>query len=276
VNANNLTIFTRTWIPKNKEIKGRVFIVHGYGEHSGRYQWVAGKLNSDGYEVYSLDHQGHGHSDGDRVYVESFLEYANDFKHFVEKILSESSSKVPNFLLGHSLGGAISLGILHNNKNFKAACLSAPAVVIDPEIAKPHLVAIAGVLSALVPKLAVPGEKVEAHKVSRDPATIKEYREGDEMIYHGFVKARFGNELLENIKWIEKEVLPVLTTPLQILHGTEDRITKIEGSYLVHKETTQLSDKKLITYDGLYHELLHEPEKETVYGDIVSWFNNHL
>jgi len=247
------------------------------GEHSGRYKWVANKLNEVGYEVYSLDHQGHGYSDGERVYVENFEDYAVDFNTYVEKVSSSSPHiNVPNILLAHSLGGTIGLLAVHLKPNaFKTAIFSAPAGKVDPKVAKPYLVAIAGVLATLVPKMEIPGDKIDPEDVSRDLAIVKLYRE-DPLIYHGAIKARFGHESLMAIEKIRTQTVYDITIPILIMHGTKDKIILLEGSQYIYDNAHKTQEKKLKIYDGLYHELLNEPEKETVFNDINIWLSEHI
>jgi len=274
-NRKNMKIFTRKWLPNGKA-KGRVFISHGLGEHSNRYQWVAKKFTDDGFEVYSLDHQGHGYSDGDAAYVEDFEDFAVDFNTYVSQVISSSKEKLPNFLLAHSLGGTIGLIAQHLNPTYwNAIVYSAPAVKVDPKVAKPHLVAIAGILSAVVPKLAIPGDKIDANDVSRDPQIVKLYEE-DPLVYHGAIKARFGHQTLTSIERIRTEIVPKITVPFYIMHGSNDKIILLEGSQFVYDNAVQCKDKKMQIYDQLYHELLNEPEKEKVYQDVLAWFISHL
>ena len=81
-------------------LRGRIFLAHGYGEHIHRYDWVGKQLNKYGYEVYGLDHQGHGKSEGDRAYIEYFDDFIDDFVQHVERVLHKDKKQVPNFLLG--------------------------------------------------------------------------------------------------------------------------------------------------------------------------------
>ena len=105
--ADGLTLFTRTFLP-DAPAPAAVVIVHGYAEHSGRYEALAETLVSEGYAVYALDHRGHGQSGGKRASVRVFREYVDDLARFIDRV-RETRPEPPRFLFGHSMGGLIAL-----------------------------------------------------------------------------------------------------------------------------------------------------------------------
>jgi acylglycerol lipase len=96
--------------------------------------------------------------------------------------------------------------------------------------------------------------------------------------YHGKIKSRVGKEVLDTLKRIEEEIVPNLTTPFLVAHGTHDKITNIQGSLFLYNNATKCQDKKIIKYEGFFHELLNEPKEdaERVLKDILAWFESHL
>ena len=127
-NKQGLWLFSRKWIPDSSTVtKGIVFIVHGLGEHVGRYAYVAEYWRSKGFVVCGMDHQGHGQSEGDRMFVEQFRDLASDYLDFVYDVLQRKEmlkleenemaklvdlQGLPRFIFGHSMGGAVTLSIV--------------------------------------------------------------------------------------------------------------------------------------------------------------------
>lgn len=109
--VSGLLLHRRQWLVSNP--RAVVFVLHGYAEHSGRYEAVAARLNAAGCSVYSFDHQGHGRSGGDRAHVESFDHYVADALHYIERVQSGFDAPLPCFLLGHSMGGLVATQVMH-------------------------------------------------------------------------------------------------------------------------------------------------------------------
>jgi acylglycerol lipase len=128
------------------------------------------------------------------------------------------------------------------------------------------------VLSALVPNLGVVTIDAD-QKISRDPDVVRAYR-ADPLVYRGKVKARTGAEMLVMMEGLPAR-LPRLSMPLLLLHGTDDRICALAGSAMVH-DAVSSPDKTLRQYQGLYHEVFNEPEREAILTDLVSWLDQHL
>jgi acylglycerol lipase len=159
---------------------------------------------------------------------------------------------------------------------WSAVFLSAPAIVVDPKFAKPYLVAAASVISACFPKKQLPGDKVTPDMGCRDEEFNKKFNE-DPVIYKGLIKGRFGYESLKALKIIQEKVIPNWTLPIMVAHGTKDKIVMISGSQMLYDKTVKCTDKKIMIYEGFYHELLQEPltDRTRVYQDMSSWFAAH-
>jgi len=262
--------------------KAVVFICHGYGEHIGRYEHVAAELNSQGYAVYGMDHQGHGQSEGDRAHVEDFNHFARDYLDFVRIIQQQLSRPIPCFLLGHSMGGLISTQVVRKSSTEKkeqetvwpwaGLVLSAPAIVPDPSVAKPWMVAVAGFFSKVTPQL--PFEKLNAKWTSRDPVVVWNY-EHDPLNYHGGVRARLGMGFLEAMTDAQRHAGGGLSLPLLIIQGDMDKLVIPSGAQLLYDRSVS-ADKTLRMYPGNYHELFNEFDKAQVLGDVVSWLDKHI
>ena len=261
---DTITLFERSWVPSGK-LRGRVVIVHGLGEHSGRYAHLAEALAGAALSTHSFDLRGHGLSGGRRVYINSFVEYVSDLARFIER-LRQSGTGMPLFLMGHSMGGAIAAmySISHQDA-LSGLILSSAALRIHDDFS-PFLQALSRIIAAVVPRL--PTLKIDSALISRDPETIRQY-DNDPLIYHGGTKARTGAEIVKVTRTLQEKA-HLLRLPLLIFHGTADRITDPRGSDMIYQRAAA-ADKKLYLYEGLYHETLNEPEKAIVIQNIITW-----
>lgn len=269
--VQGLTLATRRWWP-HPAPKAAVVLVHGIGEHSGRYAHVATHLMLHGYAVFAFDLRGHGRSEGEpRAYVESYDDYVADLGRFLEHVRAETGS-LPLFLMGHSLGGGIAAYyvVTHGTDGLAGLVLSSAALKI-PENLSPVLQKMAGFLSKRVPKL--PLLKLDTAHLSRDPAVGRAYTE-DPLVYTGGVRARVGAEVLRVAGLIQRHA-DAFTLPLYLFHGTADTLTDPDGSRLLY-ERAPAEDKTLKLYDGLLHETMNEPEREEVLADLTGWLDAHV
>jgi acylglycerol lipase len=265
--VGGLSIFWQCWLPQGRP---RVVLVlaHGLSEHSTRYAHVAARLVSEGIAVYGLDHRGHGRSEGSRALIDRMDHAVADLDQLVS-IARERQAGLPLFLLGHSMGGcvALSYSLVHQDR-LDGLLLSGPVAALEaaPALAR----GIASLLSRVSPRLGV--LQLDASLVSRDPDVVRDYEE-DPLNYHGKVPARTVTELAGAVDSFEQEV-PRLTLPILLMHGTEDGLAPIAGSEMVERVAGS-DDKRLIRYEGLYHEILNEPEQDRVMDDMVAWIAEH-
>jgi alpha-beta hydrolase superfamily lysophospholipase len=172
-------------------------------------------------------------------------------------------------LFGHSMGGCISLAFAtRRQEEIDALILSAPVAVL--ETASPVQRIAGHVLSVVAPRLGV--FPIDPATVSRDPAVVAAY-DADPLNHHGKLPARTVHELAAEIARLPDSV-KTLTLPLLVLVGTGDRLVPPAGSELVY-ETAASEDKTIKRYDGLYHELVHEPERDEVLADLTGWLGAH-
>jgi len=262
--AEGLELFAQLWCAAQP--KATVALIHGIAEHSSRYRHVGEFLAARGYSVYTFDLRGHGHSPGQRSLVRHMDEYAGDVAAFLTWVRTVALP-VPLFLLGHSMGGLIvSYYVLSQQPDLQGVVLSAPAVKLAG--VSPLLVRVGRVLARLLPNL--PMRQIEFAAISRDPLVI-EASAKDLLTYHGGVPAATGMAMLQAIAYVQQQReqwrLPVL-----MLQGGADRIVDPSGSQEFYA-AVPVADKTLKWYDGLYHEILNEPEKEEVMGDICAWLD---
>lgn len=264
--ADGRRVFHRRWLPQGVA-RAAVVIIHGYAEHSGRYDWTGERLAESGYAVYALDLLGHGQSDGKRALVRSMNEFLVDVRAFVALVREREPGR-PLFLLGHSMGGGITalyLGV--DQPDVQGAVLTGAVLAADdrgPGIRERVLRA----LGRAIPSLGL--AKLKSATVSRDTAVVLAY-DGDPLVYRGRMKAGLIAAMMRGIRRAD-ESAPGTATPLLILHGGDDELTSPNGSRRLYDRVAS-ADRTLKIYDGLFHEILNEPERDVVIGDIVAWLD---
>jgi len=266
--VDGLKIFWQTWQPASTP-RAVVVIAHGAGEHSGRYEHVAARLVQEGYAVYALDHHGHGRSDGPRAMVRRMRSAVSDLDSLIT-IAAQAHPGADVFLLGHSMGATIALlyAVAHQDR-LRGLILSGPLAALPPVPAPVRMLVKA--MSAVTPGL--PSLAVDATQVSRDPAVVSAYVE-DPLVHHGKLPSRTVAEIAAAVESFPAAV-EAIKIPTLIAYGTEDGLCPPAGSLMLN-ERIGAEDKTLKAYEGLYHEILNEPEQETVLDDICGWLSAHL
>ncbi|WP_420467683.1 lysophospholipase [Panacagrimonas sp.] len=260
----DVEIYWQSWQPTSP--KALVVLVHGLGEHSGRYAHVAEALVGAGCAVYAIDHRGHGKSGGPRAFVDRFAHAVEDIDHLVD-LARREQPRLPTFLLGHSMGGALSLSYaLKNPGKLYALMLSGPAVALDG--APPMMKPIAKFLSMVAPRLGMFG--IDPSLVSRDRDMVAAYA-SDPLNAHGKVPARTLGEIVNFVE-ILPALLPALQLPLLVMHGQDDKLAGVAGSQMVIDKCGS-KDKTLKVYPGLYHEIFNElpADRALVLQDMTDW-----
>lgn len=251
----------------DRDPRGVVVIVHGLGEHGRRYGHVVRALVAAGFTVAVPDHLGHGRSDGKRLRVKSFADYTGDIGTVLDAVRIEG---LPTFLLGHSMGGAIALDFaLDHQDRLTGLVLSGPAVVPGSDM-PPILVKLAPILGRIVPGL--PSKALSAASISRDPKVVADY-DADPLVVRSPIPAGLGGAMITTMQSFPKR-LPSLRIPLLVMHGGKDVLAEPDGSRMVDKLAGS-PDKTLIIYDELFHEILNEPERDTVIATAVDWLSAH-
>ena len=258
-------LFERAWLPDG-EPKGVLALVHGYAEHSGRYDYVGSWLAERGYAVHALDLRGHGHSEGERVFVRSFNEYLDDVDAFLALVRARHGGATP-WLLGHSMGGSIvALAAVTRRPRVRGLLLSGAGLTAPPT---PKLVTrILLLLGHFTPRVRL--RKLAAATVSRDPEVVAWY-DADPLNFRGKMPAGLIGAMIRSALCVD-ERMERIDQPLLIMHGTEDALTRPAGSEALYRRASS-TDKTLKLYPGLFHEILNEPEKDEVLADIANWLD---
>jgi acylglycerol lipase len=263
--AGGLRLFSQSWRPTEGEPQAVLIVVHGLRDHSTRYAELAHRLVGQGFAVYAFDLRGHAHSEGVRVHIDSFDDYLTDLGLFLEQVRQREPGR-PIFLFGHSMGGAITtLFTLEKKPDIQGLVLSAPALKPGADVSK-ALIATTRVVGGVLPNLKV--LELDPKQFSRDPAVVRE-NETDPLVFQEGGPARTASELLSALRTLS-ERMDELSVPVLVLHGTADTVTDPEGSKALATRARS-ADKTLKLYDGLFHDLLHEPEKVRVLEDVSQW-----
>jgi len=261
--TDGFRLFYQSWLPENpREV---MVVAHGLGEHSGRYGNLVDYFVPRGYGIFAADHRGHGRSSGIRGHVGSFLEYRDDLAAFVRKVVRETQREKV-ILVGHSLGGLIATGYgLRYPETLLCLVLSSPALRTHKP--PPRIKANLGkVLAHVAPKLLMRNEIDPSH-ISRDQGVVKAYLE--DPLVHDRVSPRFFVEFLKETERVFQDAA-WLSVPLLLLQAGDDRLVSATASREFFDRAGS-KDKELKVYPGHYHELFNEPEKEQVFGDMMSW-----
>lgn len=262
-----IQLYQQWWRPVGTPPKAVVVVIHGLKDHSSRYGELAGRLVAHGFAVHAMDLRGHARSEGARVDVGSFDDYVEDLTAFIQRVKAREPGK-PVFLFGHSMGGAVvALYTLAHPEQLAGLITHGAALKLDVGGVKATSIKF---LSAIDPHGGF--FQLDLNDFSRDPEVVRAAKE-DPFIYQPPAPVHTATELLAATHRIQQH-MEEFTLPLLILHGSEDKLTAHEGSeelYLRAKST----DKTLKIYPGLYHDLVHEPEKEQVFNDILRWLDAH-
>ncbi|MBN1346017.1 MAG: lysophospholipase [Phycisphaerae bacterium] len=266
---DGLELFERRWSPGG-EPRADLVLLHGYGEHCGRYAHVAAALNEIGVEVRAYDQRGHGRSPGKPGYICRFDALLDDLDAYIEHVRRDVRDR-PLLLMGHSMGGLV-LALCAETREVDASglILSSPFLAINDDVS-PVLIALAGVLGTLTPWL--PVASLNHEHVARDPAVVSGYG-SDPLVFHGKILARTGAQLNAAIARARQR-FEAITLPVYVIHGGDDRLVPAGGSRLLYEQCCS-DDKAYKEYEGGYHELMNDYGKEDVIAAMLAWVDAHL
>lgn len=262
-------LYRQSWMPDD-EPKAVLVIIHGLGEHSGRYANVVNHLAPLGYAIHSFDHRGHGRSaEKPTAHVHHWGEYHQDVGAFLEMVRQQHPD-LPLFLMGHSMGGLITLGyVLDHPEGLQGVVASGPAV--GAVNAPPILMFIGRILSRIAPGFVLQAS-LNGEDVSRDQEAAKAYEE--DPLVTGRVSARWSTEFVSAIEQAQSRAAE-FKPPLLIVHGEDDPLVPEESSRIFF-EKVQHQDKERIVYEGGRHEPHNDIQHAQVTADIHRWLEAHL
>ena len=259
--SDGLNLFWQAWEPA-EAAHGTVCLVHGLGEHSGRYAHVAAALTAAGLSVHATDLRGHGRSEGPRGHTPSLAQWLDD----IDLLLGRANPDRPRFLYGHSLGGVLVLSYGINRPSQLAGIISTgPVLRITAEV--PPLKAMLGkIMAGLWPTFSQPSGLIPAD-LSHNQDVVQAYI--DDPLVHDWISSRLfvemvsaGQDALEKAADFQ---LPVL-----LYHAETDRLTDREATEEFYAGIGG-TDKTLHIWPNLYHEVHNEPEKDQVLAEMIEW-----
>ena len=262
-----LKIAMRSWQPEGAA-RGIMILIHGFNSHSGYFVWAAEQFAANQFATYALDHRGRGKSEGERFYVDKFSDWLDDVDTLVGIARSENPG-LPVYLLGHSVGGVIASSYTYEHQA-EVAGLICESFAFDVGLPQLAQLALEGA-SYLIPHLPVYSLKNEIF--SRDPAVVEQMN-NDPLIKNEKQPAETAAEVLKAAARL-KENMPKIQVPVFIIHGTDDKATRFQGSQYFY-DNVGSKDKTLKLYEGGYHDLLNDLDKETVMADILAWVNERV
>lgn len=262
-----LRLYHQSWHP-DSDPRAVVVLVHGVGEHSGRYMNIVGPLVEDGYAVCSYDQRGHGASEGRRVHIERWTDYRNDLGTYIEMVSAQAPTR-PIVVYGHSMGSLVVLDYLLEGSQRPAGAVISGVALEPAGVGSPALIAMARVLTRVTPRMSM-DLGIDAGALTRDPAALEAYR-ADPLVT-GRATVRWGTESLDTVARVKKG-LGRIEIPLLVVHGESDPLNLVRGARELF-DAAPATDKTLRTYPGVHHEPHNDLGHEQVAADVKEWLDH--
>ena len=261
--AGGRSLFRRAWLPP--EPQRLLVLVHGYAEHSGRYEHMGAWLAARGCAVHAYDHQGHGRSDGVRGHVRRFADLLDDLEIFLARVRDEHP-ELPAFVVGHSLGGLVVLVFVRERQpELVGAVTSGAALLVAGAPSGAPLLALR-LLRRVAPRFAL-ARPIAPEALSRDPQVGRAYLD-DPLVFRR-MSVSLAAEMLDAGRRTLRGGAEV-HLPMLLLHGEADPLCAAAGSRIFY-ERLGTGGSNLRIYPGLRHEIFNEPEQESVFADLLEW-----
>jgi len=265
--SNKKNIFLRSW-PSNNDPIYNIIIIHGLGEHSGRYKEFASFFIKKNIGVFSFDLIGHGKSDGLKGHISNI----KDFTDSIEEVLIQVRKRfinTPIIIFGHSLGGCLALNYLIERKSKEISLAIISSAWIETEIQIPkYLLIIQRVIHTLFPKVRL-SNRLDTKDLSKDIKIIDKYK--NDPLVHDRISLNLLSEINKTIEKIKNKDYNI-EIPVLIIHGKKDKIISYKGSELINKK---IKDSKLKLYDNVYHEPHNDNEKKEILEYYYDFIKNH-
>ena len=265
--SNKKNIFLRSW-PSNNDPTYNIIIIHGLGEHSGRYKKFANFFMKKNIGVFSFDLIGHGKSDGLKGHISNI----KDFTDSIEDVLIEVRRRyinTPIILFGHSLGGCLALNYLIERKSKEISLAIISSAWIETKIQIPkYLLIIQRVMHTLFPKVRL-SNRLDTKDLSKDIKIVDKYK--NDPLVHDRISLNLLSEINKTIKKIKNKDYNI-EIPVLIIHGKKDKIISYKGSELIHKK---IKNSKLKLYDNVYHEPHNDNERKEILEYYYDFIKNH-
>jgi len=256
-------------LPEGLALRGVVLLVHGLGEHAGRYEHVARRLNSWGFAVRGYDQYGHGESNGVRGALPSPHRLLNDLADVIESTRMRMEDGVPLVLLGHSMGGLVAAKLVADG------LVPVEALVLSSPLLDPGLSAFQKLLLATLPRIApnlTVGNGVDPDFISHDPEVVAAYK-ADPMV-HDRISGRLARFIADSGPAVVAHA-PHWNVPTLLMYAGADRVVDPRGS----QAFAAAAPAAVVTtrgFDGLFHEIFNELESEPVFQTLRRWLDERF
>jgi alpha-beta hydrolase superfamily lysophospholipase len=261
--SGDRALFRRGWLAPDP--RRLLVLVHGFAEHSGRYEHVGRWFAARGFAVHAYDQRGHGRSEGDRGHVERFDDVLDDLERLLDLVRREHPG-LPAFVVGHSMGGLEVAAWVSGRRPDIAGAVTSGAALEVAEVPSPVQRAALRVMRRLRPKARL-DRPIAPEALSRDPEVGRAYQ-SDPLVFQymtlSLAAALFGAGRRALAEASRTEV------PMLLLHGEDDPLIPASASRRFFEQLDP-SRSELRIYPGLRHEIFNEPEQEQVFGDVLAW-----
>jgi alpha-beta hydrolase superfamily lysophospholipase len=269
-NETGRNVFAQAWVPDGS-LRDVIILIHGLGEHSGRYETWAQGFVKENIAVYALDLHGHGRTTGGRGHTDAFGYIYDDIQHLMSTARTDYP-EVKLHLYGHSMGGALSLGFAafraHNADVPSITSIVTTGTAIRPGFEPPAWkLKLAAWLDNIVPLLAL-GNELDPSWLSSDKNIVAAYN-ADPLV-HDRISVRWYNEWMRTIEAIKLDS-KTFKPPIFMMHGAADRATSPKAA----EQMAPVINAKFQSWPGAFHELHHEPCKDQVFSAIIDWIENN-
>ena len=261
--SDGLTLHVREWL--HADARGTVLIVHGLGEHVGRYAHIAAQLNTWGWNAVGYDQRGHGSSQGPRGALAQPDDLLRDLALVIDAVRDLRAG--PVVLLGHSLGGLVAARFVTERlRSVDALVLSSPALDAGMNVFQKLLL---GVLGPLAPNLAV-SNGLKPAWISRDPAVVQAYK--NDPLVHDRITPRMARFIIDSGELVRARA-PQWAVPTLLLYAGSDRCVAPAGSAALAAAAPK-SVLRAREFPSLFHEIFNEPEQREVFGVLGEWLSS--
>lgn len=265
---DGLRLYFQEWQAEENQ-KGVLSLVHGLGEHSGRYSSWAARLNLAGYSMLAYDLRGHGKSGGKRGHLSSFTECMEDMSILMEETEARFPGS-PHFIYGHSIGAVISVNYVLRRKPVLAGVILSGYPSKSSVAEQKVKVFMAKVMGKILPEVTL-ASGLDPATISKDPEIVSAYI--NDPLVHDKITLGYGVSMMEGIAWADQHASE-WTLPVLIMHGEEDKLGYAIGSRefasKIHADCT------LKIWPGMYHEIHNEPGNDQVFDFLRNWLDEHL
>lgn len=264
---DGIELFEQYWQPEEKP-KAVICLIHGLGEHSSRYMHVADFFTAHGYIVAAFDLRGHGRSKGQRGHYPSLDAAMTEIKSFTEN-MEKAYPNLPIFLYGHSLGGVLVLNYALRNKNHLCAVIATSPGLATGEKVAPWKLTLGKMLYSLLPTFSM-ANGLDVDNISRDKEVVRKYI--SDPLVHNQITARFGLDFINAGIWAQEHAAE-FPLPLLLQYGSADHIVSGEA---IRSFSHKVPDITYREWDGQFHELHNEPEKEQFLKFTENWMQSQI